>query len=194
MDGGGPRWRAWLLHAVRDSTGGPQLARDDVRQRAAMAGVEADHPLLDADLAEFMLTVDPALSFEPRHDRPLLREAMAGALPDSIRMRPTKSSFDAPFQQSLMRELPAIAALLGDRDCRCASTSRRRWSSARSWSALAGSSLSAARRGQLCVWRLVTAELWLNLQDDPFAPRTLVERCGFPGRTLEVIDPSLATA
>jgi asparagine synthase (glutamine-hydrolysing) len=194
MQRGGPRWRAWLLHAIRDSTGGPQLARDHVRQRAAMAGLEAAHPLLDVDVVEFMLTVDPELSFEPHLDRPLLREAMAGGLPDSIRMRRDKSSFDAPFQRSLVRELAPISALLLEGSPRLAQyvdlgVLKRE--------VLERPGRKFAFGGQawaLTVWRLVTAELWLNLQEEGRAPRALLERCGFPSVTLDLIDTPTASS
>ncbi len=180
MRRGGPRWRAWLLHVLRDSTGGPQLVRDHVRQRAAMAGLTARHPMLDVDLVEFMLSVDPEMSFDPHRDRPLLRDAMAGVLPESIRSRPEKSSFDAPFHQSLSRELASIRALLLEGNCRLREYVDldvvRREVLDRPGRQFSGGGQAWA----LAVWRLVTAELWLNLQEDSRAPRALLERCGFP--------------
>jgi hypothetical protein len=44
------------------------------------------------------------------------------------------------------------------------------------------------------VWRLVTAELWLNLQEEGRAPRALLERCGFPSVTLDLIDTPTASS
>ena len=41
------------------NTEGAVVARDHVRRRAAIVGIEARHPLLDIDLVEFMLGIDP---------------------------------------------------------------------------------------------------------------------------------------
>jgi asparagine synthase (glutamine-hydrolysing) len=185
MNPGGPRWRAWLLHVLRDSTGGPQLAREHVRRRSQLAGLTPRHPMLDVDTVELMLALDPELSLDPVLDRPLLRQAMADMLPDAIRLRPRKSSFDAPFHQSLLRELPAIAALLAGPRSQLGeyvdlATLRREVIErpGRSFS-LGGHAWS------LAIWRLVTAELWLRLQVDPQEPRLALERAGFPAATLD---------
>lgn len=185
MAAAGPRWRAWLLHTVRDSTGGPQLARDHVRQRTRMAGLLDRHPLLDVDVVDFMLDADPELSFDPYLDRPLVREAMTGLLPDSVRLRTAKTSFDAPFQQSLTRELTSISALLCDPGSELRAyvdlevVRREVIDRPGARFALGG------RAWALALWRLVTAELWLRLQRDPDAPQTAIERCGFPAVALE---------
>lgn len=186
----GPRWRAWLLHIIRDSTGGPQLARDHVRQRSHMAGLVERHPLLDLDVVEFVLQSDPELAFDRHFDRALLRESMRGILPDSVRRRTEKSSFDAPFQQSLTRELNPISRLLCDPQCELRAyvdveTVRNEvlGRPGRQF-ALGG------RAWALAVWRLVTAELWLRLQRDLLDPRAALERCGFPGDSLD--SPSLS--
>jgi hypothetical protein len=117
---------------------------------------------------------------------------MSGVLPDSIRLRCTKSSFDAPFHQSLTRELAAIRALLLDRSCRVREyvdleTVRREILDRPGRQFALGGHAWA-----LAVWRLVTAELWLNLQEDGRAPRALLARCGFPERTLELLEGSRA--
>lgn len=186
----GPRWRAWLLHTIRDSTGGPQLARDHVRQRTQMASLVDRHPLLDVDVVELVLATDPELACDPFLDRPLLREAMRGALPDSVRLRAEKTSFDAPFQQSLTRELAPISRLL----CDPQSELRAYVDMAAVRSEVLGRpGTRFALGGQawaLALWRLVTAELWLRLQRDALAPQTALERCGFPVASLE--NPSVS--
>lgn len=185
MNAPGPRWRAWLLHILRDSTGGPQLAREHVRRRSQLAGLTPRHPLLDVDVVELLLALDPELSLHPVLDRPLLRKAMADALPDAIRLRPRKSNFDAPFHQSLSRELPAIAILLAGPQTQLGEyvsldTMRREVIERPGRSFSLGGHAWA-----LAVWRLVTAELWLRLQVDPREPRLALERSGFPTATLD---------
>lgn len=91
----GPRWWAYLSELVtrwRERSG----AHDLMRREAALAGTSIAHPLLDdLDLIEFALQVPPELSFHPYFDRPLLREAMQGLLPDDVRLRQGKNFYHA---------------------------------------------------------------------------------------------------
>jgi asparagine synthase (glutamine-hydrolysing) len=48
-----------------------------------------------------VLSLPPELAFDPQLSRPLLRDAMTGLMPDSIRLRPTKSYFDELFHATL---------------------------------------------------------------------------------------------
>ncbi len=110
----GPRWWALLVHALTDGVHGFGLL-DHVRRRTEMNGIEARHPLLDLDLFELMLRVPPEACSAGVLTRPLLREAMAGISPDTVRLRPDKSVFDALVTDALLGpELPAIRAILGD--------------------------------------------------------------------------------
>jgi asparagine synthase (glutamine-hydrolysing) len=166
----GPRWWAFLadlLTGVRERLG----VGDYMRHRAQMAGLRSRHPLIDLELVEFALGLPPQLAIDPRLERPVVRDAMAGLIPDSIRLRPGKSYFTALFRDCLAgRDLELIRELLGGQ-------------------AEVGAyvDLGAVRRELLgdrrpatwpwAVWRLVTAECWLRSQgDDGFAARTL-ERC-----------------
>ncbi len=113
----GPLWWAHLADAVteqRERAG----AHDYLRRRNAMAGVVGGHPLLqDLDLIELMLRVPPELSFDARFDRPLLRSAMHGLVPDSIRLRTEKSFFTPLFVEAVDRhDRQRIVELLEARD------------------------------------------------------------------------------
>jgi asparagine synthase (glutamine-hydrolysing) len=168
----GPRWWAYLVHATTRG-GGPTLAYDHVRRRAEMAGLEARHPLVDPDVVELMLRVPPEVSYDPRWSRPLLREAMAGVLPDGVRLRQAKSNFDALFHESLAgSDLPAVRRLLGDPRAELGAfvdlavmrrelldTETRRGA-------------TELQRWALQAWRAVTAECWLRLQADPDSDAT----------------------
>jgi asparagine synthase (glutamine-hydrolysing) len=171
----GPRWWAYLVDAVTQGNG-PMLVYEQARRRAAMVGLEARHPLVDLDVVDLMLRLPPEMAFDRRHSRPLLRQAVAGALPDEVRLRPSKSSFDTIFHAGLVsHDLAVVRELLGTPD------------------ALVGSyvDLAAVRRDlldpgpprpaalqhwALTVWRLVTAECWLRQQDDTRFASDLGER------------------
>ncbi len=90
----GPRWWAHSAYGLARGIEANGVFEHQ-RRRAAMAGVEARHPLLDLDLIELSLRQAPGESFDPRFSRPLLRAAMAGLLPDPARLRPEKARFES---------------------------------------------------------------------------------------------------
>jgi asparagine synthase (glutamine-hydrolysing) len=59
------------------------------------------HPFLDVDLVELVLGLPPELAFDARLDRPLLREAMRGLLPERVRLREDKIFFDVLLRDAL---------------------------------------------------------------------------------------------
>lgn len=157
----GPRWWAFAAHGVSagiEATG----VFEHQRRRAAMAGLEARHPMLDLDLVELALRQPPEQTLDPRFSRPVLREAMAGLLPDSVRLRPQKALFESlivaamqgPDAAGIEEILTAPDAEIGayvDRD--------------RMKEALFGTNrvLNAEPfRWMWQVWRLLTAEVWLR--------------------------------
>ena len=77
-----------------------------------MAGLEARHPLLDLDLVELALGLPPELAFDRRFNRPLLRQAMEGLVPDEVRLRPYKSRFDPVLVAAIEKDRRAIERLL----------------------------------------------------------------------------------
>jgi asparagine synthase (glutamine-hydrolysing) len=91
---------------------GSRLLHDVSRRHAAMAGLEARHPLLDVDLIELALRLPPELAFDRRYNRPLLRHAMDGLVPDDVRLRPYKSRFDPVFIDAMRSDRRAIERLL----------------------------------------------------------------------------------
>ncbi len=156
----GPRWWAHLADAVteqRERAG----AHDYLRRRNAMAGVAGGHPFLqDLGLIELMLRVPPELSFDARLDRPLLRSAMQGLVPDSIRLRTEKSFFTPLFVEAVERhDRPRIVELLGSKDALGRAYTRpdvvRR---------LLLEAPPERRGGQWAwaLWRLVMLECWLR--------------------------------
>jgi hypothetical protein len=171
-----PLWwaeRADELTAQRERLG----AHDVLRRRNNAFGLEGAHPLLDdLDLVELVLALPPALSFDPSLDRPLLRASMEGALPESVRLRPRKSTFDALFVQTLdTTDRPHVTRLLTAPDAEVRSYVR---------ADVVGERLLAApleRRGGAwawALWRLATAECWLRGQADPEFPRRALDTWG----------------
>lgn len=107
----GPRWRAHLVHAL--VVAGSAATYEHVRRRAAGAGLRARHPLVDADVVDYMLRIPPEAAFHPDLTRPLLRRSVEGIVPDAVRLRPDKSNFDVVFHAALQgHDLPAVRALL----------------------------------------------------------------------------------
>jgi asparagine synthase (glutamine-hydrolysing) len=170
----GPRWRAFLGDAM---TGlGPRWVYEQARRRTAMWGIEARHPLVDVDVVELIMQLPPELAFDPQASRPLLRGCVDRLLPDEVRLRPAKASFDAVFFSGLTGpDLAAVRGVLERGDAEIG----------------AYVDLSAMRRLLLdsdpptdrwklqpwatTVWRLLTAECWLRSQSDLDFPARLAE-------------------
>jgi asparagine synthetase B (glutamine-hydrolysing) len=164
----GPRWWAHTAHGLTrgvEETG----VFEHQRRRAALAGLEARHPLFDLDLVELALRQPPEATLDRYRNRPVLRASMAGMLPDSVRLRPAKALFDSlivdclagPDGTAVRRlitdpraELRAYVDLEGVRGALYGTNPQERADSFR-W------------MHQL--WRLVTAECWLRAERDPGA-------------------------
>ena len=141
-----------------------RLRAPDDRRRSELAGLEARHPLLDFDLVELCLSLAPLASFDPHANRPLLRAAMAGVLPDAVRRRPRKALFDTLLVDCLEGpDYAVIRRLLEDPRCELrayvdlGALRRTLFESDR---------LRRAEpfRWMWHVWRLATAECWLRSQ------------------------------
>jgi asparagine synthase (glutamine-hydrolysing) len=169
----GPRWWAYLadlLTAWRERMG----AHDLLRRRAALAGVESAHPLLDdLDVIELVLRLPPELGFDPELTRPLVRQAVSGLLPDEIRLRPDKIDFSPLLIEALSgRDWPLTVELLGASDAELRAYVEQ--SSVRRLL-----EVPADRRNvewARLVARLATTESWLRSQADPEFPQRLLER------------------
>lgn len=166
----GPRWRAGLVHAVVD--GSEALgAQEHLRREAALCGVVARHPFRDPLLLDVVLTIDPALMFDPRHDRPLAREAMRGLLPDAVRLSEHKPDFNALLVTAFIgQDAPLVRQLLGPGSSIGAyvrpDALRARLDAAGTATAPGGVFLD--------LWRAVTLECWLRLQSDAPALQELL--------------------
>jgi asparagine synthase (glutamine-hydrolysing) len=162
----GPRWWANIAHGLTrgiEETG----VFEHQRRGAASAGLEARHPLFDLDLVELGLRQPPLATFDRYRSRPVLRAAMAGALPDAVRLRPRKALFDSllvdcltgPDGEAVRRLLTdpgaELRAYVDQREVQrdLFDTDRHRREQPFRW--------------MWQVWRLTTAECWLRAQANP---------------------------
>lgn len=159
----GPRWWASLADTLTRGRETADIA-DYLRRRARLGGVEARSPLLDVALVELALRIPPETSFDPVTSRPLVREALRGALPPEVLARRDKRDFAALHHVTLQttenldwvrRVLDAHSAAVGayvdlgrlhrDHLDRPPAVGERGW---RQWA--------------VNVWNVATAELWLR--------------------------------
>jgi len=75
---------------------------------AAALGIEVRHPFLDRRIAELILATSPEQIFELGCYKPLLRRAMAGILPDELRLRRDKTKLGSYFDVSLREKAGGI--------------------------------------------------------------------------------------
>ena len=89
--------RSWLEWLARS---GVYLQISEARAQVEMAaGCARVDPFLDDDLVEFAASLRPDLLFHGGWSRGLLRYAMRGLLPESLRLRQDKSYFEPALQQ-----------------------------------------------------------------------------------------------
>lgn len=79
---------------------------------AAPLDIALTHPFLDPRVASFALGALYRLRPEPGRFKPLLADAMIDVVPDAIRLRCDKRSFNEVFYLGLRRNLPALLAVL----------------------------------------------------------------------------------
>lgn len=157
----GPRWWAFAAHGVAygiEATG----VFEHQRRLAAMAGLQTRHPMLDLDLVELSLRQPPEQTLDPRFSRPVLRAAMAGLLPDSVRLRPQKALFESLIASTLRGpDGAAVKEILTAPDAEIGAYVDRK----RMADELFGSEALWKKdefRWMWQVWRLLTAEVWLR--------------------------------
>jgi asparagine synthase (glutamine-hydrolysing) len=105
-----PLW--WLWHRHRLTV--LDWPSDYLRHHSSWGGVEARSPLYDVELTETVLRMPPEYGFGPRLDRPLAREAVAGLIPEALRLRQRKTRYSYFYRECATGpDLPAIQRLLG---------------------------------------------------------------------------------
>ena len=105
------RSRRWPTHAQQEihdalfADWSATVARGMCERLAARFSLEPRSPFLDRRLVEFMLAIPPAARYGLA-PKAILREAMAGVLPESIRHRPDKSVLSAVIEWEFRRRQP----------------------------------------------------------------------------------------
>lgn len=99
----------WRMIRSLESVG---RASAQLSATALELGVEPRHPFLDRDLAELALSIAPGEHFGAEGGKLLLRRALRGTLPESVRQRRDKTRFGAYIRFSLVRERRKVEALL----------------------------------------------------------------------------------
>lgn len=177
----GPRsWahQVFMTTQLRDIIG----VSDYLRHRAWTVGAEARPPLLDVDLIEFVLRLPPDLGVGvDLPDRPLIREAMRGRVPEIVRLNPVKSNVAAfyyenlagpdlaPIARLLMEGSPEVAAYADLRLVRDL-LDRQPGVGAPGWYDWFASA-----------WKLATTEIWLRRErDSSFVARALSDPAVVP--------------
>jgi asparagine synthetase B (glutamine-hydrolysing) len=155
----GPAW--WSAQVEGILGPGSRMLHDTSRQHAALSGIEPRHPLLDVDLIELALTLPPEAAFDRRYNRPILRDAVEGLVPDVARLRPYKSNFDPVLIAGMNADLPAIRGLLLAPGAEIGAYAKRRGLERYLFSPPA--TPGPRREWALTVWHLATAEHWLRL-------------------------------
>jgi asparagine synthetase B (glutamine-hydrolysing) len=164
----GPLWWRYLadaLTAQRERFG----VHDFLRRKAALAGVEGGHPFLDdGPLVDLALRLPPESAFDRDLDRPLLREAMAGIVPDPIRLRPDKSVFNSVFARALDGpDRAPIRRLLADPNAEVNAYVRPERVREHLLDRPPG---RTGMRWAWPLWRLAMIECWLRAQANPSFP------------------------
>jgi asparagine synthase (glutamine-hydrolysing) len=173
----GPSWWREVVEGILGA--GSRMVHDITRRGCALSGIEPRHPLLDVDLVEEVLTFPPDLAFDRRHNRPVLREAVAGYVTDEVRLRPYKSNFDAVIAAGMDADLPVLRALLLDPSARVAAYTDRR--AVGELLGLRPSGQAERRERGNALWRLATLECLLRVQGgDEVLPASLLSSIRTP--------------
>jgi asparagine synthase (glutamine-hydrolysing) len=113
----GPHW--WRSLAAELTGAGESFdVAGHLRREAIAGGIDRRHPFaFDRDLVTGVLRNPPQMQFDPVRDRALLRDALAGYIPEAVRGRYAKSFFTSVLRGSLQgQEGDVLATLLASPD------------------------------------------------------------------------------
>jgi asparagine synthase (glutamine-hydrolysing) len=173
----GPRWWNQLVYLLTDQRESLDV-HGLLHRRARQFRLHDAHPFLDdLEIVELALRLPPEARFDPRRDRPLLREAMRGLMPEQLRLREEKTFFtrllgdglrgpDAGLVERLLRPQSALLAEFVDHGLllrHLLDSPPERYVRGPTWWASD-------------TWRAASAEAWLrDLAEPGWAARTLAE-------------------
>ena len=166
----GPRWwrhQADILTNLRERID----AHGYVRRRTEQLGLESRHPFMhDLDLVELALTLPPEPRFDREHDRVLLRRALRGRLPDSVRLRSRKPRFSNVLGDAMAgADGASLRELVGRQDALISEFVRPDVVAAQVLHGAPGDYPGGRHAHHVLLWRLGIAEIWLrSLADEGF--------------------------
>jgi asparagine synthase (glutamine-hydrolysing) len=179
----GPRWWASTAYGLTRRVQEIGVFEHQ-RRRAAICGLEARHPMFDLDMVELGLRQPPQASFDRYRNRPVLRAAMAGALPASVRLRSAKAWFDSVIVDCLAgADGETTRRLLTDPNAEIGAYVDPL---AVQTALFQGHARTSQGQFQWLwqVWRLLTAECWLRAQQDPGSSDLLGDLKPSPARVV----------
>ncbi len=110
----GPLWWRSLAESLIDERDALDVGAH-FRREARDAGIERGQPFLyDLELIETVLRIPPRAQFDPVRDRPVLRDALRGLIPDSVRTRHVKSHFTPLLLRAIKSEEASLLDPLRD--------------------------------------------------------------------------------
>jgi asparagine synthase (glutamine-hydrolysing) len=164
----------WWRSLARDLTSGRDAlgVSGHLRRGEVTDGVERRHPFLfDRELVDIALSNPPQLQFDPIRDRVLLRDALAGRIPEQVRGHYSKSDFTPLLVAALRgRDGTLLAETLAGPDVPVREFLR-------------GDALDRllrgerSKRGSFQLWQVGMANLWLRGLEQPEYPAEVLEKC-----------------
>ncbi len=168
----GPMW--WRALAQDRMEAGEALGVSaQLRREAIDERIDRRHPFLfDLDLLQTALANPPWMQFDPVRDRALLRDALAGHIPEAVRTRHAKSFFTA----LLPAGLAADGALLAEGPARGDAPVRAFVGTEPLEQLLRGGPVPREGRAARRLWQVGLADVWLRALERPEYPRELLDR------------------
>jgi asparagine synthase (glutamine-hydrolysing) len=159
----GPLW--WRALATQMAQWGEAMgAAGQFRRDAIDDGIDRRHPFLhDIELLETVLSTPPELQFDALRDRPLLRDALRGHVPEAVRTRHEKSDFMPVIRSGLDEDGAVLAARLGERDAPIREYVRGDALDRILAQRAGGGSVRTARQ----LWQAGLADAWLRASERP---------------------------
>ena len=179
----------WWRHLADVLVNAPhrELRLDYLRHRTAAVGVANESPLYDFDLIDFCLQLPPELAFDRRFTRPLAREAVAGILPDAVRLETQKADFSPLCAEAIAGpDAPGIERLLTADDAEIGAYADMDYVRALWRSGQPGAATGSMSWGTT-VWRLAAAECWLRLQTGASSLDELLASGDAPAPSLQAV-------
>ena len=99
------RWRSprrsWRRYQLLPLTPPLTLLFEQMETAAARFGVDLLHPFADRDLLRFLVSLPYSLKVDPDRSKPLLRDGLVDLLPEPLRSRRDKVTFDSVLERRI---------------------------------------------------------------------------------------------